>query len=469
MVAALSHTFLSVNSMTIDEPTLTTVLGMVSLAGSALFFALGAFARDIPGVRFWAIGCLAIGFATVLDGPRLISDWQWASLLFNIPFSIGQAYMFVGVLDFCRRFHGRQLLPALSVTAIVLTLAFTLVYPDTTWRITTLSVYQAMLNFATAWILFRHGDSFSRRAFLAAATVALLQGLSALAQAGLVGTSSLNFDYGAPQLPIANTISWTGSLLSAVLGNSILMLLIMLRLVAELSAAADRDVLTGLLNRRGIRKKFDELLAPDYAGRNTIGILLLDIDEFKKINDNHGHEAGDQVIATLGRVLLELDVPKTSASRWGGEEFCVIAEATRSHSLIELAELIRFQFALRTAARMYGQCRRRDESFADAGRTESAGAGGRSALSCEAKRQEPGHDGLRLRRDFACNETMTDGQAAEHPPEIKTSLRMQLVLPEIMDEIHWDRPHRHRYVRAQRERHHGKPGKWKIGRPHRRR
>ncbi|WP_162244872.1 diguanylate cyclase [Massilia sp. Leaf139] len=346
----LSNSFLIVKSMTVDEPTLTTVLGLVSLAGSALFFALGAFARDIAGVRFWAIGCLAIGFATVLDGPRLISNWQWASLLFNIPFSIGQAYMFVGVLDFCMRFHGRQLLPALSVMAIVLTIAFTLVYPETTWRITTLSVYQATLNFATAWVLFRHGDAFSRRAFLAAATVALLQGLSALAQAGLVSTSSLQFDYGAPQLPIANTISWAGSLLSAVVGNSILMLLIMLRLVAELSAAAERDVLTGLLNRRGMRKKFDDLLAPHYESKDTIGVLLLDIDEFKKINDRYGHEVGDQVIATFGRVLLEMDVSKTSVSRWGGEEFCVVAEATTSRSLIELAESIRLQFVLSTAA-----------------------------------------------------------------------------------------------------------------------
>lgn len=61
-----------------------------------MFFALGAVARQIAGVRYWAVGCPAIGFATVLDRPRTITDWRWASLFFNIPFSIGQAYMLTG-------------------------------------------------------------------------------------------------------------------------------------------------------------------------------------------------------------------------------------------------------------------------------------------------------------------------------------------------------------------------------------
>ncbi len=336
--------------MTIDEPTLTTVLGLVSLAASAMFFALGALARQIAGVRYWAVGCLAIGIATVLDGPRTITDWRWASLLFNIPFAIGQAYMLTGTLDFCRHSHGRLLLPASIAVAVALTVGFTFVYPDTEWRIGTLCAYQAAFNLASAWIMFRYPDTFSRPAFFVAGTVATLQGLTALAQGGLVAGSSLSFDYGAPQLPIANTISWAGALLSAVIGNSMLMLLIMLRLVSEVSNAADQDLLTGLLNRRGIRRKFDQLLARQDDQRSAVGILLLDIDEFKKVNDEHGHESGDQVIAAMGAVLRGLDAGKSTASRWGGEEFCLVAEAATPRSLIELAETIRQQFALATAA-----------------------------------------------------------------------------------------------------------------------
>lgn len=172
-------------------------------------------------------------------------------------------------------------------------------YPDTDWRIGTLSAYQAIFSLASAWIMFRYPDTFSRRAFVVADTVATLQGLTALAQGGLVVGNSLSVDYGAPQLPIADTVSWADALLSAVIGNSMLMLLIMLRLVSEVSNAADQDVLTGLLNRRGIRRKFDQMLARQDDQRSGVGILLLDIDEFKKVNDTHGHETGDQVIAAM--------------------------------------------------------------------------------------------------------------------------------------------------------------------------
>ena len=336
--------------MTIDEPTLTMVLGMVSLAASMMFYALALLARQIAGVRYWAIGCLAIGLATVIDGPRLIDDWRWASLVFNTLFGIGHAYMLTGTLDFCRHSHGRRLLPASIAVALVLTVVFTFIYPHTAWRIGTLCAYQAVFNLASAWIMFRHPDSFSRRAFYVAGAVAGLQGLTALAQGGLVATSSLVFDYGAPQLPIANTISWAGALLSAVIGNSMLMLLIMLRLVSEVSAAADHDVLTGLLNRRGIRRKFDELLAQPTEQRGPVGVLLLDIDEFKKINDTHGHEAGDQVLAAMGAVLRGVEGAQASASRWGGEEFCLVAQGGTPRSLIALAETIRQRFALATAA-----------------------------------------------------------------------------------------------------------------------
>ena len=145
--------------------------------------------------------------------------------------------------------------------------------------------------------------------------MALLQGLTALAQGALVASSSLSFDYGAPQLPIANTISWAGALLSAVIGNSMLMLLIMLRLVSEVRAAADHDLLTGLLNRRGIRRIFDGLLARPDGARGPVGVLLLDVDEFKQVNDTHGHDTGDQVLAAMGAVLLDLDDAHATATK----------------------------------------------------------------------------------------------------------------------------------------------------------
>lgn len=88
-------------NLSIDEPTLMTVLGLASLTASAMFLALASFARSMPGVRLWAFACLAIGLATVIDGPRLVGDWRAASLLFNIPFTVGQALVLAGAMQFC--------------------------------------------------------------------------------------------------------------------------------------------------------------------------------------------------------------------------------------------------------------------------------------------------------------------------------------------------------------------------------
>lgn len=60
--------------MNIDEPTLLMVLGVTSLTASAMFFTLHSFARHIAGVRLWAFAALSVGFAVILDAPRLVEN-----------------------------------------------------------------------------------------------------------------------------------------------------------------------------------------------------------------------------------------------------------------------------------------------------------------------------------------------------------------------------------------------------------
>lgn len=335
--------------MTIDEPTLMTALGLASLTASAMFFALSVFARQIPGVRYWAAGCLAVGFATVVDGPRLISDWQVASLLFNIPFCVGQAFILAGTMQFCGQLHATRVLWVFGLLATALTVTFTYLVPDDRWRIWTLASHQAFINLLTAYMLWKYPDPFSRRVFYAGSVVALLQASAAFAQGLLIAVSSVAITYASPQLPVANIISWAGAMLNIVVGNWILFLLIMLRLVADLRVAAERDLLTGLLNRRGLRLHIDVLLQRARAHAGTVGILILDIDHFKEINDAHGHETGDKVLKIMGEILLKMNFPNATPSRWGGEEFCIIVDGPSRESLLVLAEHIRTEFQRQTA------------------------------------------------------------------------------------------------------------------------
>lgn len=104
---------------------------------------------------------------------------------------------------------------------------------------------------------------------------------------------------------------------------------------------AMRDALTGLLNRRGLRQALDTRV--DAVGRWAV--ILLDIDHFKHINDEHGHAVGDRTLAALGRVLREKLRRDDLVARWGGEEFVVLCRAPDLTVAARMAELLRLGIA----------------------------------------------------------------------------------------------------------------------------
>jgi len=88
------------------------------------------------------------------------------------------------------------------------------------------------------------------------------------------------------------------------------------------------DQLTGLHNRRYMRVQLESLLKRSNMGGDQVSVLLCDIDHFKKVNDFHGHAAGDDVLREFGRRLRDNIRPTDLACRYGGEEFVVIMPDT---------------------------------------------------------------------------------------------------------------------------------------------
>ncbi len=97
------------------------------------------------------------------------------------------------------------------------------------------------------------------------------------------------------------------------------------RMGAELRRWATTDELTGLASRRTIFQRARELLAPG-AGRGpgVTGLLMIDLDFFKQVNDRHGHRVGDRVLAHVACTLQRALRPGDEIGRYGGEEFCAI-------------------------------------------------------------------------------------------------------------------------------------------------
>lgn len=92
----------------------------------------------------------------------------------------------------------------------------------------------------------------------------------------------------------------------------------------QLEVMARTDSMTGLLNRRAMETKAEEWFSLPKEHNNQLCAALIDIDNFKSINDTFGHEAGDKVIETVSHIVRDSLRPEDWTARWGGEEFLVI-------------------------------------------------------------------------------------------------------------------------------------------------
>ncbi len=105
-----------------------------------------------------------------------------------------------------------------------------------------------------------------------------------------------------------------------------------------------RDALTGLFNRRHFRDVFEHQLHHAREHRQPLGVMLIDLDHFKNVNDTHGHLAGDECLRWLGRCLQgALGEHGTLLARFGGEEFVAVVPDIDGDRLLALAEEVRLR------------------------------------------------------------------------------------------------------------------------------
>jgi diguanylate cyclase (GGDEF)-like protein/PAS domain S-box-containing protein len=109
----------------------------------------------------------------------------------------------------------------------------------------------------------------------------------------------------------------------------------------ELQVLARRDPLTGVANRRSFVPRFETLLAESLRSGRELSCVMVDIDHFKRVNDQHGHAMGDEVISRVARALAAEVGSSEDVCRYGGEEFCVVLPGTPVEEAMRLAERVR--------------------------------------------------------------------------------------------------------------------------------
>jgi diguanylate cyclase (GGDEF)-like protein len=110
---------------------------------------------------------------------------------------------------------------------------------------------------------------------------------------------------------------------------------------ASLYEMASRDALTGVYSRREFYSRGQQLFAQDQQSKRNHGVLMLDIDYFKAINDEHGHSAGDKNLQICAKIMTSCVRGNDVLGRLGGEEFAVILPEVTAIKTYEIAERIR--------------------------------------------------------------------------------------------------------------------------------
>jgi diguanylate cyclase (GGDEF)-like protein len=178
---------------------------------------------------------------------------------------------------------------------------------------------------------------------------ALACGVSALAV--VAGVAALSRDFGAVEgwgFMLFGTVAGAAALSVAAAVNRSHIEAHEQRLLVQLADLAATDELTGCVVRRVVRQRCEEEIERALRTRGSLSLLMIDVDEFKTINDNFGHVVGDRVLATIGGILRDHVRPFDVVSRLGGDEFAVLLPETDTTGAVQVAERVFRDLAPRT-------------------------------------------------------------------------------------------------------------------------
>ncbi|WP_045234739.1 GGDEF domain-containing protein [Deinococcus pimensis] len=339
------------NSLSVTLPYL--VAAVVAFVCVGFTLVISATRDNYPGWRTWTLSMVAF-VAGVAAGLARSPETLLASVL------VGNALLGVsGILAVraFRRFVGagprveRALLLALPLVLLGLAY-FTAVVPDIRVRVLLITLHTYAAALAVVVMSLRRalmpgprrvGFVLSAVTFLTIVTLAIPR---------------LFVAFGSPPraLAVLNLspvllLLYVTSFVVFVLGGTLSLFVLhddrrreeVRALHAHLDRLSVTDPLTGLLNRRGLDARAEA------DGRGPLSLAVLDLDHFKRVNDDHGHTTGDRCLELLARVLQDTTRGSDVIARYGGEEFVLLLPGTRAAEAAAVLERVRSRLRTETA------------------------------------------------------------------------------------------------------------------------
>jgi diguanylate cyclase (GGDEF)-like protein len=308
------------------------------LNGAVLGFIHPALTPDLqPSSADWRVGTLLVAGGSALFIGQAATGANWVLPLANGAWLVGLALYWRAVRRLFAVPDSHWIyLPVLAGTFG--NVVFVYAVPSVAYRVAVATVcWVAIIGGAVATLL-RHRDrdrSISAR---------VLTGIFILLAALMLARGVYYVVAGRVVVSIAQPLNWVNALtpllvaVLPVIGTTAFVLLCFERIRAELHRAATTDALTGLPNRRTITERASVLLALAHAGQQPFSVAVIDVDHFKAINDQHGHDIGDLVLQAVAASLRAHCRGEEVVGRQGGEEFVALlpeADAAGAHRAAE--------------------------------------------------------------------------------------------------------------------------------------
>ena len=341
--------------MNLDARTLLFSLILTNALMVASLFVAASDEKDNEkrdGIGKWAVAILLETFTWILVAARGNIPDALSIVVANGLLSGGYAFMLAAVCEFQQRSVRRWK----YVVPVILTLLIAAVLIDDihgrfvwggmVYILQMVLIARALLTFPKAH------TSRARKLLLGGiAVIVLVLGLRSIG--ALFGHIILAQPQTSDTPHWIQVVSFVAAMASSLLGSIGFLMMVKERTDREVLHLAMTDSLTGVPNRRALMDYGERALA--LRGDRHLALLMIDVDHFKRINDNHGHPAGDEVLRQISRLLEKRLRGGDLLGRYGGEEFCVVAPDTNGEGALKLAESLRATLASEVLVTEYGK------------------------------------------------------------------------------------------------------------------
>ena len=323
----------------LDVRSVILIAGIMSLLmAMVLFFLRRNYPPTIKGLTEWAAAPPILFVAALLFAARGVLPDFFSIVVANLMLLGGASLLYFGSQRFFGGKPAIKLWSGLILLALGLTAWFAMVEPHYGVRVAVVAGFMSLLSFVHARLILARGPRAFSTHFAASALLllALTQAARFVSAFDLAARDQI-FDNNLPT-QTAYVAAYAFAILMATIG---MVLMATDRLRDELEHLASHDSMTGALNRRALIEACERELERCQRKNHVMSLLMMDLDHFKAINDDHGHLAGDRVLIDfVARVTALLRRPDRFG-RFGGEEFVALLPETSLADARIVAERIR--------------------------------------------------------------------------------------------------------------------------------